>query len=62
MILKNMSIDGSKVSHAVTVMNKNLTGTEIVGLEVFYLELALNTIVVRQGIQTLAGFRTRYDV
>ena len=37
----------------IMVMNKNFTGTQLVGLEVLYLEHALNTIVVRQGIQTL---------
>ena len=57
-----MSIQGFKVSLAVTVMNKTLTGTQRVRLEDLYLELAFNTIVVRQGLQTLAGFQTRFDV
>ena len=50
-----MFIHGFEVSLAVTVMIKYSTGSQIVGLEVVYLELALNTIMFRHGI------RTRYE-
>ena len=56
-----MSVHCFKVSLAVTVMNKSLTVTQFV-VEVRYLEFALNTIVIRQLIQILACFRTRYEV